>query len=51
MMNSVEFTKFLNELREEYGLQPSAELEPVDYEDLLTEEDLAGLQPQEDTHP
>ena len=51
-MNSVEFTRFLNELRAEYGLPPSAELEPVDLdaEDLfMTEEDVAGLRQQEDT--
>lgn len=57
MMNSEEFTKFLNELRAEYDLPPrfdkaslmtpSEETEP--YEDVLTEEDCASLQQRDDT--
>ena len=55
MMNSQEFTKFLNELRAEYDLPPkfdkgslmvpSEETDPS--EDLLTEEDFASLQQQD----
>lgn len=56
MMNSEEFTQFLNELRAEYDLPPKVEkgsrVSPIeetdDYEGVLTEEDCASLRQQED---
>ncbi|MGC4097331.1 MAG: hypothetical protein QM706_09460 [Nitrospira sp.] len=56
MMNSEEFTQFLNELRAEYDLPPKVDKdsrmssieEADDYEGTLTEEDCASLQQQED---
>jgi hypothetical protein len=56
MMNSEEFTQFLNELRAEYDLPPKVEkgsrVAPIeetdDYEGVLTEEDCASLRQQED---
>lgn len=56
MMNSEEFTQFLNELRAEYDLPPKVEkgsrVSPIeetdDYEDVLTEEDCASLRQHED---
>jgi hypothetical protein len=57
MMNSEEFTRFLNELRAAYDLPPklekgsliSSSAETDHYEDVLTEEDCSLLQPQDDT--
>lgn len=57
MMNSQEFTKFLNELRAEYDLPPKfdedsfmAPTEDMDTdEDVLTEEDCASLQQRDNT--
>lgn len=57
MMNSQEFTKFLNELRAEYDLPPKFDKGSVmvpreetdTYEDVLTEEDFASLQQPDDT--
>jgi hypothetical protein len=57
MMNSEEFTQFLNELRTEYDLPPkfvkgsllSPSEETDTYEDVLTEEECSRLQQQEDT--
>ena len=57
MMNSQEFTKFLNELRAEYDLPPkftkgslmSPSEETDTCEDVLTEEDCASLQQPDDT--
>lgn len=56
MMNSEEFTQFLNELRAEYDLPPKADKgsrmtpseELEDFEGVLTEEDCASLQQHED---
>ncbi len=57
MMNSEEFTQFLNELRAEYDLPPKfdkgALMSPSEdtdtYEDILTEEDCSRLQQQDET--
>ena len=57
MMNSEEFTKFLNELRAEYDLPPKFDKgsfmspsEETDHdEDVLTEEECFRLQPQDET--
>jgi hypothetical protein len=57
MMNSEEFTQFLNELRAAYDLPPKFEKDSLmssseetdHYEDVLTEEDCSRLQPQDDT--
>ena len=57
MMNSQEFTNFLNELRAEYDLPPKLEKgllmttaeESDTSEDVLTEEDFASLQQPDDT--
>lgn len=57
MMNSQEFTKFLNELRAEYDLPPqfkkgslmSPSEETDTYEEVLTEEDCASLQQPDET--
>ncbi|MBS0152910.1 MAG: hypothetical protein JSR31_18450 [Nitrospira sp.] len=59
MMNSQEFTKFLNELRTEYDLPPKFEddsliapHEDTDaHEDVLSEEDCASLQQRDNTLP
>lgn len=59
MMNSQEFTKFLNELRTEYDLPPKfdggslmAPNEEMDTdEEVLTEEDCASLQQRDNTLP
>jgi hypothetical protein len=58
MMNSEEFTQFLNKLRAEYDLPPkfdkgslmSPNEETDNDEDVLTEEDCSRLQPQDETH-
>jgi len=57
MMNSEEFTQFLNELRAAYDLPPKFEkgslMSPSDetdtYEDVLTEEDCSRLKTQDET--
>lgn len=57
MMNSDEFTQFLNELRATYDLPPKFEkgslLSPSEdtdtYDDVLTEADCFRLQPQDET--
>ncbi len=57
MMNSQEFTKFLNELRAEYDLPAKfdqgslmSQSEETDtYEDVPTEEDCARLQQRDET--
>lgn len=59
MMNSQEFTRFLNELRTAYDLPPKfdedsfvASNEDMETdEDVLTEEDCASLQQQDTTLP
>lgn len=50
-MNSEEFTKFLNDLREEYNLPPLPPTgEMADSEEWLTKENRARLRPHEDLH-
>lgn len=57
MMNSEEFTQFLNELRAEYDLPPkfdkdslvSPSEETDNYEDVLTQADCSRLKTQDDT--
>lgn len=50
-MNSVEFTRFLNELRDEYGLPPlTLTDETIDPEEFLTKENLPSLRQHDDMH-